>query len=156
MCIESFTQAQRLRKEGALIESRSQLRTCADSACPGPIAKDCSKWLEEVQAAIPTIVVAVRDRDGRDVVAAELLVDGVVVTTSLDGKPIEVDPGPHTFRVKRVKETAQTMVVARAGDDNRVIELQLKGRGTDGPAPPPPPPGDEGASALLISGGVLA
>jgi hypothetical protein len=59
---------------------------------------DCSRWLSEVEARIPTVVFSARDTSGRDL--AEIVVttvDGASVASRLDGHPIELEPGEQTF-----------------------------------------------------------
>ena len=45
-----------------------------------------------------SVVPAAKDKKGRDIVDVKVSIDGKVVTETLDGKALPVDPGVHTFR----------------------------------------------------------
>jgi hypothetical protein len=91
-------------------------------------------------AALPTVVVGARDWQGHDVLAVKVSVDGVVAQESLDGKPILVDPGVHTFKYESAATPApvEEKVLVREGEKNRSLTVQF-------PAPPgAAPPGSPG------------
>jgi hypothetical protein len=89
--------AQDLQRSGKLVEAQAQLLTCAASACPTAVRLDCADRLQSVEQALPTVVFTPRDAGGGDTSAASLAVDGVVQSAPLDGTPVAVDPGTHTF-----------------------------------------------------------
>jgi hypothetical protein len=105
------------------------------------VKRDCGRWLEELSRAIPTVVVAVRDERGRDVLDARATIDGQSIP--IDGKPVPLDPGRHEVRAVRsgASSVAQEIVVAE-GDRDRTVTLTLAT-----PAPPPPPPPSPSASS---------
>lgn len=96
-CIPAFEKAQRLRKEGKLIEASEALITCSRLTCHSLIAKDCTDWYGEVQASLPSVVVSARVGDElvRDV---RVYVDGALVSGRTDGRAIPLDPGTHEFK----------------------------------------------------------
>jgi hypothetical protein len=120
-CFVSSENAQVYRNEGKLRSARDQLFVCARGVCPGPLARDCARWLSEVDALLPTVVIHAHDLHG-DVVDVRVRVDGEEVATSFEGRGIAVDPGPHTFRVEasdgRVEE--QRLVVVEGQKDRRL------------------------------------
>src|SRR5262245_34728299 len=73
-CLEAYSAAQELRLSGSLLAARDKLLVCSQVGCPGPIVNDCSGWLGEVEAAVPTAVFAVSDEHGRDIVDASIRV----------------------------------------------------------------------------------
>lgn len=156
-CMDAYTEAQRLRKAGELLGARDKLRVCADPSCPKLVVDDCTTWLEEVSGAVPTVVIAVRDGKGDDVVDAEVLVDGKPRASADAGTPLELDPGPHTITVRGNGLTVDKKIVARKGDEDRRIEVILGAASVEGPTPAPTGAPDEPSSdAFLIAGGVLA
>lgn len=121
-CIKAFDDAQDLRKDGKLTHARERLLACADPACPKLVRADCLKGAESIDAEIPTVVVKVV-RGGSDVADATLTVDGKVAV--VDGKPLALDPGPHTLVAKAGTETATEKVVLATGEKNRVVTVSL-------------------------------
>src|SRR6185436_10965278 len=90
-CIAAHTEAQRLRKQGKLLEARKQLLFCGGKTCPGMLMSDCSTWLTEVEGEVPSIVPALRGPAG-EIADARVLVDGALVRERIDGQPIELEP----------------------------------------------------------------
>ncbi len=125
-CIAASEKAQQLRNAGKLSEARDQLAICGRAECPKLVAHDCAQWMSEVLGMLPSVVPGARDRQGRDLVDVKLSVDGKVVTETLDGKPIAVDPGVHTFRFEaKGAPAALEKVVVRQGEKNRILTVSL-------------------------------
>jgi hypothetical protein len=72
---------------------------CARPACPKAARDDCSKWLGEAEASLPGVIVHAT-QSGAPFDDARVLVDGNVITTRIDARPITLDPGKHTVRVE--------------------------------------------------------
>jgi len=137
-CIAAADQAQTLRMDGKLTAAREQLAQCSRDECPKLMRKDCSQWMSEVVAALPSVVVGARDENGQDIVAVRVLIDGQLVADQLDGKPIAVDPGVHTFRYEPEKgEAVEEKVVVRAGEKNRALTVKLGAAEPTSGAPAP-------------------
>jgi hypothetical protein len=131
-CFDAALEGQKLRNAGHLLAAKKPLIECAASSCPREVSQDCSRWLSEVNAAIPSMVFGLRDAAGADVVGASVFVDGEPVGTSSDGAAIAVDPGPHAVRfVREGASSVERTFVARAGEKNRALLVQLEA------APPP-------------------
>jgi hypothetical protein len=132
-CASSAEQAQQLRDEGKYRRAREQMLFCARDVCPGPIKSDCGKWLTEVDRDAPTVVFGARDRSGGDVSDVKVTMDGAVIAERIDGKPVLVDSGEHTFKFETkdgvVKEEK---VLLRAAEKARPIIATLPvGSGPD-------------------------
>lgn len=126
VCIAASEQAQELRNAGKLVEARDQLVICSRAACPKLISADCTRWMGEVIEALPSVVPAAKDGNGRDVIEARFSIDGKPVTEALDGKPIAVDPGVHVFRFEaKGSEPQEERVAVRSGEQNRVVTVKL-------------------------------
>ena len=127
-CVIASEKAQQLRIGGKLGEAREQLNVCGRAECPRLIQQDCTQWMSELLAMLPSVVPGAKDRKGRDLIDVRVLVDGKVATESLDGKPIVVDPGVHMFRFERKGSVAvEEQVVARQGETNRMLTITLAG-----------------------------
>ncbi len=138
-CLKSHEDAQRLRSEGKLRAAREKLLVCAADACPALVKVDCTKWLPEVDGALPSVIVRAKDAEGLDVVDATVEIDGRVVATLLDGKPIVVDPGAHALKVSHGEKVLERAVVVASGEKNRVVALTFPRDVAPAPAPPPSP-----------------
>jgi hypothetical protein len=126
-CVQAYVDAQAARKAGELLHARGELELCADPSCPGMVQRDCSTWLEEVNRALPTVVLVVRDEKGRDRADVTAMADGVAV--ALDGHPVALDPGPHTVlvRTKGARTKEQRFVLAEGEHDRSVVVVLPSG-----------------------------
>jgi hypothetical protein len=121
-CVAASDQAQTLRDEGKYRAARLQLLACSRDACPGLVRHDCEKWLSDLDANQPTVVLGARDPKGTDAPSTRVLLDGAVLTSHLDGKPIAVDPGEHTFRYEATGAApVEQHAVIRVGEKNRML-----------------------------------
>ncbi len=97
--------AHELRRE------RTQLLVCAAPSCPADIRKECIRRVEEVNAAIPTIIFDAKDGLGADVIAVRVTMDREVLTERLDGTALSIDPGEHTFTFETAGQPSVTKTV---------------------------------------------
>jgi hypothetical protein len=127
-CIASSERAQVLRNERKLKEASVELVACSRPVCPPVIRQDCSQWMREVLELIPSIVIGARDQAGRDLSGVAVSIDGAAVTSKLDGKAIQLNPGVHSLRLEssgyepRVEE-----LVVREGEKSRIVTLTMAG-----------------------------
>ncbi|WP_394836481.1 hypothetical protein LVJ94_06195 [Pendulispora rubella] len=109
------------RKNGELLSARTKLRVCAGETCPGLVRTDCVEWLGQVERAIPSILVEAKSDEG-DVFDVAVTLDGKLVASTLDGRPIELDPGLHTVRfAKHGKPSLEQKVLAREGERGKSV-----------------------------------
>ncbi len=137
-CKESAEQAQALRDEGKYRRAREQMLVCVRDVCPGPIKSDCGRWLSELDSVAPTVVFGARVGE-KDVADVKVTMDGVLVTERLDGKPVLVDSGEHTFKFEHQGQVKEERVIIRAAEKARPIIITFGGATKT--EPPPPPPG---------------
>lgn len=120
-CAAAAEDAQKLRDEGKYRRAREQMLVCARDVCPGPIKSDCGKWLTEVDRDAPTVVFGAKDQKG-DLADVKVSMDGVSVQDRLDGKPVLVDSGEHTFKFEtKDGQTQEQKVILRAAEKARPI-----------------------------------
>jgi hypothetical protein len=125
-CIEANTKGQDLRRDGKLSAAREHLRSCADSACPTLIRDDCTRRLDELERAQPTVVFETKDGAGNDVTAVKVSVDGQPVAESLNGSALSVDPGAHTFTFEVAGQTpAFKRLVLHEGEKGRTERVVI-------------------------------
>jgi hypothetical protein len=125
-CAASFEASQRLRMSAKLIHARQEAIACADASCPAWMQKECASWVEELDRTTPSVVVNVIGRDGCDARKANVAIDGNVVASELDGKPIALDPGQHVVRVEGVDlpRTDRSIVVGE-GEQRRRVDVRF-------------------------------
>lgn len=134
-CLHASEKAQQLRNAGKLGDAREQLAVCSRTECPKLVQQDCTQWMSELLAALPSIVPAAKDRKGRDLVDVKVSVDGKPVTDTLDGKAFVVDPGVHALHFETSGAPAvDEKVVVKPGEKNRIVTVTFA-KGEDA-APP--------------------
>jgi len=139
VCIAASTAGQTFRKDGKLLAARDQMIACARDACPPIVRSHCARWLSEVEAAIPSVVVRAEDTNGADVIDASLSIDGR--PGKLDGQPVRLDPGEHLVAVESADGAhKEERVLVAAGEASRVVTLRLPApaSATTPSAPPVP------------------
>jgi hypothetical protein len=125
-CASASEGAQQLRLDGKLREARETLLMCTRKTCPRIVRADCEQWLSEVEAALPTVIFGAVDEGGHDLVDVSVVVDGVRVLDSINGKPIPIDPGPHVMHYERADGTdLEDRVVIRQSEKNRVLTARF-------------------------------
>ena len=134
-CAQAAEDTQVLRDAGNLLEARRRARVCQADVCPRPIRSDCERWLAQVEASTPTVVIRVEDASGRDRADVAVSLDGAPLVSPLDGFAVRVNPGKHllVLRPKGQPELRQELLVAE-GEKNRRVLIVL----------PPPAPDTKG------------
>lgn len=124
-CVESYTEGQRLRNDGHLLEGRAEFWECSQAACPAALRKDCIAWSEEIRAQIPTVSFRVT-LDGKIATEAKVYLDGRLLEKALDGRAVELNPGPHkaSFQYGTMPEQEQDFVAAE-GERYRIINAEF-------------------------------
>ncbi|WP_394831884.1 hypothetical protein LVJ94_35745 [Pendulispora rubella] len=147
VCASSSEYAQRLLGQGKMIEARAQLLICTRMVCPAVVKQDCDGWLSTLDATIPSLVVAARDEEGRDLLDLKVTLDGGAVD-SLDGRAIPVDPGVHRLRVEAAgRLPVEQRLVVHEGERARPVTVTLSSPTHPHPGPPP---GGEGAGTARV------
>jgi len=125
-CSKPYEEAQEEKSAGHLKAAVIHLKSCIAPTCPKFIRDDCLRWLDQAETALPTVVFAAR-RDGKDRADVAISCDGVPLVSSIDGKAVPVDPGPHKFlfMVPGLDPIEQSIVI-REGERNRIIEIDLE------------------------------
>lgn len=131
-CIDANTRAQTLRRGGRLTEARAALAVCGDPSCPAVVRDDCTRQVDELERAQPTILFEAKDPSGGDLAAVHVTVDGQRLAAKLDGTPLRVDPGQHVFAFEAEGRSPLTVTF--------VVQEAEKGRRERVVLPPVEPP----------------
>jgi hypothetical protein len=145
-CIAANESSIQLRSSHKLLQSREQSLACAADTCPALLRDACKKRLEQIAAAIPSIVFDAKDATGND----------VAVAVTIDGRPAEavqgiavaLDPGEHSFVFTAVgQRPVEKSFILREGEKGRREPVVIgtappkpAGDGVAGPPGPLPPP----------------
>jgi hypothetical protein len=118
---------------------------CTQRACTALMRRECHKQINEINHQLATIVPALTDEKGAPVTHAQLTMDGRVVASQIDGRPVAVDPGEHEFAFKTDTGASAPRKVALAqGERNKPVAATLGARkdsDLEFQLPPPPPAG---------------
>lgn len=129
-CVAAADRGQLLRDEGKLRASRAELAGCGGEACPAVVRRECIRWLEELDARIPTVILVPRDGSGKDLAGARLVLDGRPVEASAAGRALQLDPGPHTLRAElQGREPTNESFVLKERERDRVVPIVLRSPG---------------------------
>lgn len=121
-CSDVAVEAQARRDARELLESRALLRRCAARECPALIQRDCSRWLEDVEKSLPTVVLAAKDATGQLLVDVKVTADGTPIADQLDGRAVPMNPGVHTFHFERSDGvSAERRLPVREGEKNQEV-----------------------------------
>ena len=152
-CLSASEHGQLDRDEGRYVRAREALLTCSSSACPPVVQRDCVKWLAEIDATMPTLVFVVRNAAGSDLREVVVRVDGQVLLSRLDGKPVAVDPGEHELTFEAGGRRVQTRALVNVGERNRIVKVSLDaGEPESGPAPAPTPAPAVPVGSVVLGG----
>jgi hypothetical protein len=121
-CFRAAVEGQKLERSGKLLEARERFVACAQRSCEAAAVVDkCTGWLQGVEAALPSLSIAVKDAEGRDVIAQHAKIDDKDATAALVGRAIDVDPGPHHVVVEVGGATLVEDVIVLQGEKHRTI-----------------------------------
>lgn len=142
-CTDPYEQGQVLRKESRLLKAREQFRACVNSCSRDEkkivaLKTSCVDWLREVEQEIPTIVLVAKDDLGNALSDIQVTMDGAALAAKLDAKPLEIDPGQHTFVFAASDGTKQELSAAIIGSKkDQVVSVTFKRAVATGTPPAP-------------------
>jgi hypothetical protein len=131
-CMVAADKGQDLRDAHKPLEAREQFRICAATTCPKVVQDDCTRWLETIEAAVPSVVVTAKSSAGVDLIDVTVSVDGQPFATKLNGESLPLDPGAHAFHFEATGGgSLDREVVVAEGEQNQRVAVVLQ--------PPPEP-----------------
>ncbi len=160
-CADAAERGQRNRAAGKVASAREDFIVCSATTCPEFIRTDCVAWLDELVKGQSTFVFYAKDESGSDLTRVKVSVDGQPLAETLNGLPIAIDPGEHTFRFEAQGfDTIEKKVLAVQYSKGRLLEIVMRRSAAVKIAPPadiaPPAESSRGSASPLpwIFGGV--
>jgi hypothetical protein len=125
-CVVAWKTGMPLKEQGRLIEARRAMMGCTRNSCGALLRSECKREFHEISQAIASVVPEVTDQAGAPVTRVEVTMDGRVLTSRLDGRPLFVDPGSHEFSFKTDDGAVATQKVAvEQGQRNQRLSVSL-------------------------------
>lgn len=119
-CLEASAASLRLDSSHRLRAERAELLICAAVGCPSEIRSECIRRVDDVNAAIPTVMFEVKDSAGNDLSAVKVTMDGELLTDRLEGIALAIDPGAHLFVFEAARHaTVRKQFIIREGERRR-------------------------------------
>jgi hypothetical protein len=160
-CNDSYVAAQKLRLAGDLIEAQTALTSCLADTCAEYQRTDCARWIDEVERELPTVVFRVTDRARQERTDVKVMVSSAggeprLLAERLDGRPLPVNPGSHTFTLSWPgQEPAELSVTLVVGEKNRKLVVDRSPPRDPPPQIEPRPPVEGGFHpAAWVLGGI--
>jgi hypothetical protein len=120
-CLAATEASLKSGNEHHLRTERNQLLVCTAATCPADIRKECVRRIEDVNAAMPTILFEAKDAAGNDLSAVKVTMDGERIAERLEGMSLSIDPGLHVFVFETAGQPPVTkrFVIREAQKDRR-------------------------------------
>jgi hypothetical protein len=122
-CIAAHKAGQERRLDNDWVGARERFRACASSGCPKLMIEQCSDWVRQAETNVPSVLIVVRDSQGRDVSDVKVTLDGSDLGTRWVGIPVETNPGSHRVVAMRRGERAERKFVAVLAEKQKKIEV---------------------------------
>ncbi len=105
-CAAAYQKAQESIHASHLREARDLMSSCAKASCGPFVQQECVAAYTRLDTYdIPSIVPRATDESGAPRTDVQVTMDGEVITSSLDGRAVSVDPGLHEFSFSSNGET---------------------------------------------------
>jgi hypothetical protein len=122
-CIQEHVEAQLLRNRGLLVAARARLLECANPTCPALVRDECVTLSQEVESALPSVILSAVDQRGQPTPEPLVSIDGSPELVPLDGRSVMLDPGEHElhFQLPDGGTREVTVVLAESEHDRHVL-----------------------------------
>jgi hypothetical protein len=96
-CALDYAKGKERADAAALREAKELFSRCAKVSCGGFLQQECGHLYTQLGSDIPSVVPFVTDEAGMPRALVEVKMDGVLLTSRLDGHALQVDPGKREF-----------------------------------------------------------
>jgi hypothetical protein len=122
-CALAYKSAVKAQQASRLQEAQKWFAACSKPTCGTLIQRECLLSYDQTVADIPTIIPVVTNVTGEPVLDVKVTMDGVLLTSKIDGRALPVDPGLHEFTFTTAAGSATQKVVILQGQRNRPIAM---------------------------------
>jgi len=107
--------------------------------CGAALSEECGRLYSDLQAATPSIVLAARTQDGKELDNVIVSIDGGARSAMVDGTPLLLDPGNHefTFTADGFEPLKQAAVISAGERYRRVVGVLTKPESAAASTPSP-------------------
>ena len=138
-CIAAHRESQELRRQLKLVESRSMLGECGNAACPGPVKRDCLRWVDEIAAQLPSVVFRLEGSGDESARNVRIYVDGELRFQVVPNRSVDFNPGSYRFRFEADgKAPVELDAVLGEAEKFKAITVRFDSEPKPGAAPPSP------------------
>ena len=148
-CATAYAEAQRNRQAGKQMEALKNAVFCAQEACPQLLVGDCTRWIGEIEASMPTIVLEARDDQGNPLSNVQIAIDHQRSIAWLNGRAWDIDPGEHHFYFEHDGRSVERRFVVVEGKKNQRLVVTFPRTQQPDQAPAPGEPEQAGKSPLI-------
>lgn len=127
-CVQAHTSGQREAKAGHFKAASELFASCvSEQGCPDAIRAECAEFYKGSERSVPTLIFAAVDEQGGDLIQVRVSSGDQLLSETLDGRPIAVDPGEHHFKFELASgQVLESDVVVREGEKNRIVSVRAK------------------------------
>jgi hypothetical protein len=157
-CADAHASGQRQQRDGHFREARRLYELCSRAVCPAVLTNECTGFLAKLADDMPSIVVAARDRSGKETLDVRIAIDGETIAHRITGLALPLDPGEHVLRFYELEgAVVEQTIVLHVGESNRQILVDFSNKPAETTvAPLPPPRRSLGPVYVLGGAGALA
>lgn len=146
-CLAAHREAQSLRKQFRLRESRELLSDCSHDACPGPVKRDCMRWIDDITMQMPSVVFRIDTGDGTTTNKVKIYADGQLLFESVPNRAVEMNPGTYRLRFELEGRPPVEQEVS-LGEGEKFKNVSIRFESTQKPEAGAAGPGTPGAAKL--------
>jgi hypothetical protein len=147
VCDAAFEKAKEVGQSPVQFKAAAEwFGECAKPACPRAMRRKCAAVQARIVAKLPSVVPVVTSPSGDSVGDVQVRMDGAVLTGSLDGRAISVDPGDHQFTFARDGEIFSTQrLTLESGQQHQIVSATWQPRRVERKEEAAAPPARPGA-----------
>lgn len=125
-CAQTLDHARDHAAAGRLRRARATYADCAESRCGRQVSLECRGAEQRLADSVPSIVPVVADGHQTPHTDVAVTMDGELLTTRLDGRSVEVDPGLHELKFTvDGKEIHRASILILEGQRNRLVTVDV-------------------------------
>jgi hypothetical protein len=148
VCHRAYVETQRLQRTAHFQAARREAVACGQDTCSETVRSQCTTWLENIERALPTLVIDARDGSGATLAAVRVEANGDLLAERLNGRALELDPGEYVLRFRHDGQVVDQRTLIRESEKYRTIAVRFG----DPPGSAPALPSNEPLTATMSSG----